>query len=187
NATTDAVTGLTALSVSGTTTIKAATITGTGDQAYTGAVTVMADATLTSTGGGAIKFAAAVDGGYALTVNTTGVTTFGGKVGSGTPLAALTTDGPGASVGGTTALTGGTVTTTGAQTYNDRVAVGLSAADAATLASTTGGAITFAAVDGPGALTVNTKGATTFAGPVGATALAGLTTDAPGTTAINGG
>ena len=43
-------------------------------------------------------------------------------------------------------------------------------------------------LDGPGGLTANVSGATTFNGAVGgATALAYLTTDAPGTTAINGG
>src|SRR4051794_41217749 len=43
-------------------------------------------------------------------------------------------------------------------------------------------------VDGPFALFVNTAGITAFKGPVGgAIALASLTTDAPGTTDLNGG
>ena len=52
-----------------------------------------------------------------------------------------------------------------------------------------GGNITFAStVDGAFALTVNTAGVTAFNGAVGgATALASLTTDAPGTTDLNGG
>ncbi len=55
----------------------------------------------------------------ALTVNTTGATTFGGAVDGTVPLASLTTN-----VGGTTAINGGSVHTTGAQTYNDAVTLG---------------------------------------------------------------
>src|SRR4029079_18374095 len=89
--------------------------------------------------------------------------------------------------GGSTAVNGGAITTTGAQTYNDAMTLGTTAA---TLASTGGGAITFnSTVQGPQGLTVNTAGATTFNQAVGGggNALANLSTDAAGTTAINGG
>ena len=90
-----------------------------------------------------------------------------------TALASLTTDVP-----GETDLNGGVVNTIGPQTYNDPV---LLTADTV-LTSQFGGNITFAStVDGTFALTVNTAGVTAFNGAVGgATALASLTTDAPG-------
>ena len=60
-------------------------------------------------------------GAFALVLNTAGTTTFGAAVGGGGPnlLASLTTDAP-----GSTALNGGSVTTAGAQTYNDAVTLG---------------------------------------------------------------
>ena len=64
--------------------------------------------TLGSTGNGA----------FSLTVNTAGTTTFGGAVGGTTALTSVTTDAP-----GSTAINGGSVTTSGAQTYNDAVTV----------------------------------------------------------------
>lgn len=258
NAPADTFTGLSSLSVSGSSVVNGAAITSSGGQTYSGAVTLGGDTTLTSTGGGNIAFGAAVNGGFQLTVNTAGTTTFGGAVGSGTALNSLTTD-----AGGSTVLNGGAATTTGGQTYNDLVtlganttltagaggvtfagpvtvsgvygltvntsgdavfgaAVGTSVAPLASLTTDTGGQtklggnvsaqgntvtfndpvvlttnvtvsdigdVTFAnTVNGGFALTVNTPGVTTFSGAVGGgTALASLTTDAPGTTAINGG
>src|SRR5205814_4661503 len=82
---------------------------------------------------------------------------------------------------GSTDINGGNVTTSGNQTYNDAV---LLTADAVlngenvTLAST---------LDGAHNLAVNSGGVTTFNGAVGhTTALTSLTTDAPGSTDING-
>src|SRR5262249_59642960 len=56
------------------------------------------------------------------------------------------------------------------------------------LTSTSSGNVTFAStVDGNYSLTVNTAGTTAFDGAVGSTtALVNLTTDAPGTTDLNG-
>ena len=84
--------------------------------------------------------------------------------------------------GGTTALNGGTVTTTGAQTYNDAVTLGA----ATTLTSTGSGALTLGStVNGAQSLTVNTAGATTLAGPIGGgTPLTSVTTDQPGTVTV---
>jgi hypothetical protein len=92
----------------------------------------------------------------------------------------VTTDAP-----GSTNINGGSVITTGAQTYNDAVVLGANT----TLTSTSSGAISLnSTVNGAFSLTVNTAGATTFAGAVGGTtALTSVTTDAPGSTAINGG
>src|SRR5262249_50570850 len=84
---------------------------------------------------------------------------------------------------GATRLAGG-VTVTGV--------VDLAATDVPNLQTATLNAgannVTFTTVDGPGALVVNTTGDTTFNGAVGSlSALAALTTNAGGTTFINGG
>ncbi|HET6913091.1 MAG TPA: filamentous hemagglutinin N-terminal domain-containing protein, partial [Rhodanobacteraceae bacterium] len=92
-------------------------VTSAGTQTYNNAVTLGADVIAGSTGNGAIEFKSTVDGAHALAVNTGGATTFGGAVGGTTALTSLTTD-----AGGSTAL-GGNVSTTGAQTYNDAVAL----------------------------------------------------------------
>ena len=107
----------------------------------------------------------------------TGVTIWR-AVGGTTALTSLTTD-----AAGSTRL-GGNVNTTGAQTYNDAVALG----GDATLASTGSGAIGFGStVNGAHKLTVNTSGLTTFGGAVGATnALTSLTTDVGGGTSLGG-
>src|SRR5262249_58966457 len=80
---------------------------------------------------------------------------------------------------------GGIVKTTGAQTYNDAVVL----TGNATLTSTASGNVTFGkTVDGAFSLVVNTAGVTEFDGAVGnSTPLTSLTTDAPGTTDLNGG
>ncbi|MDO8787404.1 MAG: hypothetical protein Q7J42_04965, partial [Sulfuritalea sp.] len=140
-----------ALADGGGATTLGGTIQTVGDQIYTGAVTLNAATTLTSTGSGAINFGSTVDGGQTLAVNTAGVTTFGGIVGA-TPLTSVTTDLP-----GTTVIAGGSVTTTGAQTYNDPV----SGAATITLTSTAaGGHITATnATNDFTTLSVNTTGA----------------------------
>ena len=82
-------------------------------------------------------------------------------------------------------LSGGSVQTTGAQTYNEIMTLG---ADT-TLTSLSGGGITFGrTLDGAYSLIVNTSGATTFAGLVGGRIpLRSVTTDAPGTVVLSGG
>ena len=150
----------------------------------TGAVTLNESASFQQNGTTALTFTATIDAGdgsESLTVDGTSTLTFGGAVGGGTALASFATD-----PSGTTVISGGVVRTSGAQSYGD--AVQITTADA-TLTSTGNAAITFSApVDGPRGLTVNTGGVTTFANAVGGlTALASLTTDAPGNSAINGG
>ena len=117
----------------GTTSLTGAFST-TGAQTFGDAVTLAGNTTLTSSGNHAITFNSTVNGARALAVNTTGTTTFGGSVGTTTALTSLTTD-----PGGTTALNGGAVTTSGNQTYNDAVTM-----NQLTTATSTGGAITFA-------------------------------------------
>jgi hypothetical protein len=162
------------------TTISGGSVTTSGAQNWNGPVTLGTNATLTSTGSGNIKLSGAVNGASSLTVNTAGTTTLGGAVGGGTALTSLTTD-----AAGTTLLSGGSVKTTGAQSYNDAVTLGTGT----TLTSTGAGNITFAStINGKFSLTVNTAATTTLGGAAGSgTALFSLTTDGPGTTALNGG
>ncbi|HEX3881015.1 MAG TPA: filamentous hemagglutinin N-terminal domain-containing protein, partial [Stellaceae bacterium] len=154
-----------------------------GGQSYTGPVTLGVGAILADTGGGNIALNGAVDG-IRLTVNTLGTTTFGGAVGGTTPLASLTTD-----AGGATDLNGGTVHTTGAQTYSDAVMLGATTTLTSDISSSLTSAVTLAStVDGPFALTVNTSGQTEFDGAIGAiNPLASLTTDAGGRTNLAAG
>jgi len=164
----------------GTTIINGGSVTTSGAQSYGDAVTLGANTTFASTGSGNITFVSTVNGAFALTANTAGVTTLGGAVGGTTALTSVTTD-----AAGSTHINGGTINTTGAQTYNDAVVLGANT----TLASTGSGNIALAStVDGAFALTVNTAGVTTFGGAVGGTtALTSITTNAGGSTAINGG
>ncbi len=178
----------TSLSVSGGTgvTLSGGTITTSAGQTYGEAVILGADTTLASTVNGDVNLSSTVNSPVArsLTVNTGGITIFGGAVGGTGALASLMTDAPGA-----TRLNGGGVETTGAQIYNDAVTLG---ADTVLTSDTNGNIQFVSTLDSdstatPRALTVNTGGTTIFGGLVGATALASLTTDAPGTTQINGG
>ncbi|TWA82081.1 hypothetical protein FBZ85_102456 [Azospirillum brasilense] len=164
--------------------------TGSGAFTANGAATLAGGTTVN--GGSSVLFAGTVDGAYALAVNSKAATQFTGTVGGATALASLTTD-----AGGTSSLK--SVTTTGAQTYNDAVTLNgtyttgsgnFAANGAATLAGDTtvngGSSVLFAGtVDGAYALAVNNKGTTQFAGAVGGTtALASLTTDAGGTSSL---
>src|SRR5207237_655202 len=146
---------------------------------YDGAVTLGANNTLSDTASGNIHFFNTVNGAFGLTVNTGGVTEFSAAVGGATALASLTTDAPGSTVFDPN------VTTTGAQTYNDPVVLLANA----TFISTGSANIRFAqTVNGGFALGANTAGVTIFSGVVGGTTpLASITTDAPGSTQINGG
>ena len=171
---------LASLTVGGPALINTGTIWTTGAQDYQGAVTLGTNTTLDShAGGGAITFAKTLDGGFALVSQAgSGLTTFGGAVGAAAKLASLT-------VAGTSAINGGSVTTTGAQTYQGAATLG---AGTVLDSSAGNGAIGFAnTLDGGFGFVANAgTGLTTFGGAVGATArLASLTVT--GASAINGG
>ncbi|MDE1149843.1 MAG: filamentous hemagglutinin N-terminal domain-containing protein [Azospirillaceae bacterium] len=132
-------TALTSLSVSGTTGLNGGALTTTGGQTYTGAVTLGADTTLTSTVNGAVLFSSTVNGAQALLIsNGTGNVTFAGAVGGTTRLGALTVTSGGATAfnaavkaaslttdaAGTLSLAGGSIDTTGTQTYSDAATLG---------------------------------------------------------------
>lgn len=155
------------VSVTGTSDLGGA-VTTSGLQNYDGAVLLTNSVTLASTGNAAISLDSTVNGAFALVVNTTGVTTFGGVVGGLSPLSSLTTN-----AGGTTAINGGTVTTSGAQSYNDAVTL-------AANTTTTGVGLTFGStVDGNFLLTADGgAGNVVFAGAIGGvTTLSGLVVD----------
>ncbi|WP_310568480.1 filamentous hemagglutinin N-terminal domain-containing protein, partial [Hydrogenophaga sp.] len=138
------------LTVSGTTTINAAAVTSTGDQSYTGAVTIGADTTLTADQQN-IHFQSTVDSsatggvsdGNDLTVdvgtaNTLATVTFAAAVGGVAELGNLTV------TGAQLALNGGAVDTTSAQTYNGAVTLGVDTTLTGSVVTTTG------TVDGAG-------------------------------------
>jgi len=172
----------------GSTQINGGAISTTGDQLYNDAVTLNANTVLNTAG---IQFVSTLNSATAtarsLIINSSGGgnTLFSAAVGALSALASLITNADG------TTTFGGDVTTSGAQTYNDNAIIAANT----TLNSTGGGTIAFAGtVDSPGHfnLTVNTTGTTVFAGAVGGdntnvNALGILTTDAGGTTQINGG
>src|SRR5205823_2286933 len=142
----------------GSTAINGGAVTTDVDQNYNNAVTLGANDVLT---GRNITFALTVDGAQALTVNTnSGNTTFGGAVGFTTPLSSVTTNADGA-----TRINGGSVSTSGDQTYNDIVTLG---ADTTISAGNVLFNLTLDSFDATARdLTVNSGGFTAFAGIVG--------------------
>ena len=108
--TTDALSTLTT-NAACTTALNGGSVTTTGAQTYNDAITLGADTTLTSTGAGAITLSSTVNGAQSLSVNTAGATTLA-PIGGSTPLTSVTTDQPGT-------VTVGSVTTTGAQSYQE--------------------------------------------------------------------
>jgi hypothetical protein len=173
--------------------VGASSIKTTGLQTYNDAIDLDADVVFESSGQGDVTFNGAVNGAHSLTVNTSGVTTFKQSIGAVTTLTSVTTDAGGSvkfsgaapvtSSSGKT-FTGTYVKTTGAQSYNDAVEL-----VAATMFESTGaGNLTLAStVNGGFDLWLNTAGVTSFKGKVGgATALKSVTTDAAGSTQLNG-
>ena len=145
----------------GSTAVNGGLVRTTGAQFFADAVTLGAAASLfVSIGNSSIAFDGTVNGASNTTVTTAGLTIFDGAVGGGTALTSLTVNG-----GGTSAINGGLVRTTGAQAYLDAVSVGA----ANTLFVSLGNAaITFSAtLNGASNVTVTTGGLTTFGGAVG--------------------
>jgi hypothetical protein len=154
--------------------------------------------------------------GTGVTLHASGLVDVGGTLGAGAGAAALTSDNSGVTVGGaltagSATLTGATTVTVGAVTTSGGAVVlngpsgvtlngdvnagtfGVSVNGPTTLGgndTVSGGAVTFSgAVSGGGkSLTVDSPGVTTFGGSVGSSGspLAALTTDAAGSTVLNG-
>ncbi|HEX3658963.1 MAG TPA: hypothetical protein VHV55_24430 [Pirellulales bacterium] len=127
------------------TAINLASVTTTGNQTYSGSVTLAANTTLVA-GSGNVTFNGTLDGAHNLTIDSSGVTTFGGIVGGNTALSSLTTDAAGST------LLDASVTTSNSSglTFNDPVVLGGNV----TLA-VGGNTVTMQAVDGPYSLAVN--------------------------------
>ena len=144
---------------------------------------VLAGDTVVTTGMGAATFSGTVNDDAAaatrsLTVNSSGQTLFAMAVGT-VPLRSLTTDSA-----GTTVINGGAVTTTTDQSYGDPLTLGANTILTAGSGGTTGGVTFGSTINGAAtSLTVNSDGVTAFGGNV--SGLTTLTTDAPGSTAIN--
>jgi len=130
------------------------TVKTTGAQTYNDGAVLANNTTLTSTRAAAITFASTVnDDGVALTlsaltVNTAGLTTFTGAVGGTVPggplaLTSVFTDYTPGVAADVTAINGGVVTTTGTQTYNDNVTLGVNT-------TLTGSAVTIGAAGANG-------------------------------------
>jgi hypothetical protein len=182
-------TALTSLTtnVGGTLAINGGVVKTTGAQSYGEAVSLGADTVLTSTGDNAISFTNTIDGAHSLTINTAGATTLGGAVGAGagTALTSLTTN-----AGGTLAINGGSVITSGEQSYGEVATLGANTV----LTSTAGDVISFASTidttNGLAAksLQINTIGTTLLSGAIGANSpLSSLITDADGMVLLGGG
>ncbi len=161
-----AATGLSTLSVGGTTALNGGTVTTSGTQTYTGAVTLGSTAALT---GSTVSFANTIAGG-SNSLGVTGNAEFNGAV------SGLSTLG----VTGTTLLNTSAVTTSGAQTYGGKVTLGQDTA----LASTASGQI---ALNGGAtsnkALAINTSGVTQLGGGI---SVGSIATDAGGTVKLSG-
>src|SRR5579871_495156 len=166
-----AVSGLSALTVNGTTDINGGSISTSGAQDYKDNVTLTANADLT---GSSITFEKKVDaqtaGGESLTTH--GPTSFDGAVGSTNALSAL-------AVNGTTAINTTAISTIGGQTYNGAVTLGANV-------DLTGSLVWFkSTLDDALANThdLTVSGNAEFDGAVGTTALHSL--HVTGTSAIN--
>ncbi|MBB3264626.1 filamentous hemagglutinin family protein [Azospirillum sp. OGB3] len=180
-------------SYGGETSLMGTYATGNGAFTVAGPVTLAGAATVNA-GSGAVTFFGTVNGAQALAVNSSGTTLFKDAVGNTTALASLTTD-----ADGTTSLT--SVTTSGAQTYNDAVTLNgayqagtvFTAAKAVTLGGDsritgTGGIVLASTLDGGGALTLTSgSGDILLGGAVGGSSrLGALTVNGGGTTTITG-
>ncbi|KOQ28535.1 hypothetical protein ABW34_07550 [Achromobacter xylosoxidans] len=152
----------------GATTLRGAYTTANGAFGVDGATTLASTVSVT-TGSGAVAFTGAVSGANALTVTSIGTTTYGGAV----DIASLNQAGSGG-----TAINGGSVTTSGTQTYVGHVTLGEDAV-------LTGATVTLAnGADGAHALEID--GTALLTGAIGATTkLASLTLD--GAATLNAG
>ena len=121
---------------------------------FNGPVTLASGAIAVTTNNAAVNFDSTVNGAEALSVNTgSGTTTFDGAVGASTALTSLSMN-----AGNTSDILGGSVHTSGAQTYGGAVILGANT-------TLTGTGVQFGGtVNGAYALTVSDSGTTTFDG-----------------------
>ncbi len=167
-----ALSNLSTLSVSQSTTMNGATVSSSGAQTYMGAVTLLKDTALSSSSG-TIRFASTLDSDSTLTpraLSTSAAKTqFDAVVGGIAPLRTLILSGP-------ITINTNEVDTTGTQEY-------VGAVNLTSTSTLTGVGITFdSSLDGAYALTLSNTGMTTFNGIVGAgTKLTSLLVTGPST------
>ncbi|WP_267727987.1 beta strand repeat-containing protein [Niveibacterium sp. 24ML] len=147
---------------------------------------ILVSDTRVATGNGSITFAARVDGAHALTTTSTSASQFMDKVGATNALTSLTVSGPaklanvrangGITLNGAVTLGGTYVTQNGPFALNGPVVIASNSS-----VSAGSGTVRFEdTVDGPGALSVQSNGGTTFAKSIGGTtALASLSVSGP--------
>ncbi|MBS0206523.1 MAG: hypothetical protein JSS49_26845, partial [Planctomycetes bacterium] len=141
---------------------------------------VMLNGDVTLNAGGNVSFLDSLDGTHALLINASGATSFDGLTGSNATLLSLTTD-----AAGTTDLNGGTINAT---TVNFQDDVILSADTIITGTTATFGKSANADATANNRTLLVNGTSTVFQGTIGDTGvLASLTTDAAGTTDLNGG
>jgi hypothetical protein len=179
------VSGAGELHVVGAATLHGGSITTSGKQSYSGAVSLTAN-TLLDAGAEDVSFSSTVDGSYSLRVSTAGITSFAGAVGASQALTNLQADGD-----GMTQLNGYSVTTSGTQTFDDMVSLGRST-------TLTGSNVIFnAPVAGAGSLsivgeatlhgtTISTSGAQHYSGAVTLAADAILSTSGSAAVTFDG-
>jgi hypothetical protein len=161
-----AATGLSTLSVSGTTALNGGTVTTSGAQAYSGAVTLGNNTELT---GSTVRFASTLEG-AAKSLSVAGAAEFNGAING------LSTLG----VTGTTLLNTGTVSTSGGQTYGGKVTL---KQDTVLTSSGSGAVALNGGALSSNALSIQTSGITQLAGGITA---GSITTDAGGTVRLSG-
>jgi hypothetical protein len=200
---------LTTVNINGASNLNGGSIYTSGAQLYTGAVTIGSDYTLDAAIG-TIGFSSTVNSAgttpYSMILNTSGASTFTGAVGTINALNILNSMGTGSvtfngavgnnskrlasvNITGASNLNGGSIYTSGDQFYNGAVTM-----NADNTLDAGAGNIKFnSTVDSLNSntarnLTLNSSGTTTLNSSVGSNqALASITTDAAGTTVINGG
>ncbi|PJI76626.1 autotransporter-like protein, partial [Polynucleobacter brandtiae] len=124
----------------------------------------------------AIRLAGAVNGAFALTTKSGSESTTTAAIGQSTAVASYSSTGAGANV------IGGSITTTGAQTYTGSVTLNSDAL----LTSSANGAINLSDIAGAYGLTISNGSGAIALGAVGATPLSSLTLQGTGSNAING-
>lgn len=182
-----------ATDAAGTLVLDGGSVNTTGAQRYGEHVTLGTHTTLTGQG---VAFAGDIDGNANLTVNSgTGAASFGGEIGAATRIGHLSVNSAGATsfdgtvsaasvttdAAGTLAINGGSIDTTGTQTYGERAVLGANTVLKGSTVTLAGGA------DGssPGAQSLAIVGNAVIGGAVGAqNALASLSIS--GSTALEG-
>lgn len=172
---------LSSLNVTGATNFNGGSIRTSGAQTYNSAITLGSNTTITNTGANNVIFNSTINGSHNLSIDNAGTTRFNGAVGAITPLTSFL-----GSNNGIIEINGGTLATSGAQTYSNNTTT-IGAAAILSGVNITFNSIFRSANATNFDITINDSGTTTFNAAVGGQAFSSFTTDAAGTTVLNGG